>query len=388
MENDVYIIAAKRTPIGKYGGNFLSLSAIDLAVVVVKKLLEENPKVQRSIDEVIMGNVLSAGLGQNPARIVAYKSGIPQTVPAFTVNKVCGSSLKSIILATQAILNGDGDVFITGGMENMSRVPFLLDNYRFGVKAGNQITRDTMIYDGLFCSLIGEHMGMTAEHIAQRYRISREKQDVYAFLSHQKALLAIRQKKFQDEIVPVFEADTIATDEQPRTDASITALRKLQTPFKPNGTVTAGNASPLNDAAAAMIIVSGQFVKRHKIKPLAKLVSFASVGVDPKVMGLGAYYAAKKCLAKAKLSVKDIHLWEINESFASQMIAVLDFLQVDPKKVNINGGAIALGHPIGASGARILTTLIYALKKQSKQYGMASLCIGGGQGIAALVEMV
>lgn len=391
MKEEVYILDAKRTPVGKYGGSLVETPATELGTIVIKALLKTNPRIKKHVDEVILGNVLSTGLGQNPARIAAFRSGISQKVPSLTINKACGSGLKSIILGTQAIKNKDADAIIAGGMENMSRAPYLLDNHRFGTKLGDQVIRDVMVYDGLFCSLIGEHMGITAENIAKKYKISREEQDVYAFNSHKKALAAIQNKKFKKEIVPLHivnkkESFVFDTDEQPRKDTSFQALQKLSPAFKKGGSVTAGNASALNDAASAVIIASARFVKKHKMKPMAKIKSFAYVGLDPRFMGLGAYYAAKKCLSKAGLHVSDIDLWEINEAFASQSIAVLNMLEVDDRKVNVNGGAIALGHPIGASGTRILTTLLYELKRQSKQYGMASLCIGGGQGIAMLVE--
>ena len=385
MIQDVYIIDAKRTPVGKFGKGLLEFPATELGAIVIKNLLETYSNISGHIDEVILGNVLSAGLGQNPARIAAWKSGIPQNVPAFTVNKVCGSGLKSIMLAAQAIQNGDANLIIAGGMENMSRCPYILENYRFGAKMGHQVIRDAMIYDGLFCSLIGEPMGVTAENIAKKYNISREEQDEYALLSHQKAVRAIKNKKFDEEIVPVDGKDT---DEQPRENTSFEVLQKLPPVFKASGTVTAGNASSLNDAAATVIVASSQSAKKYNLKPMVKVISFCSISLDPSLMGLGAYYAVKKCLEQTSLKASDIDLWEINEAFASQSIAVIELLGVDPKKVNVNGGAIALGHPIGASGARILTTLLYELKRQSKQYGIASLCIGGGQGVAMLVEKV
>lgn len=385
MKQFVYIVDAKRTPIGKFGGSLVDIPATALATVVIKELLKTNPSIARYVDEVILGNVLSAGLGQNPARIAAYQSGIHQKVPSCTVNKLCGSSLRSIIMGMHSILQNDAQIIIAGGMENMSRCPYILPNYRFGAKMGHQVVQDAMIYDGLFCSLIGEPMGVTAENIAQKYNISRKEQDRYAFESHQKALLAINNNSFSEQIVPVVE---FSTDEQPRKDTSIELLGSLRPGFKTNGTVTAGNACPLNDGAAAVILSSASFIKKHHLRPMAKILEYAYVGVDPKLMGLGAYYAAKQCLGKSKLKASDIDLWEINEAFAAQSIAVQKLLKIDKETVNVNGGAIALGHPIGASGARILTTLLYELKIRSKQYGMVSLCIGGGQGIAMLVENV
>lgn len=383
MKGIAYILDAKRTPVGKFGGSFVSISATELGSIVIKALLDKNPAVNKHIDEVIMGNVLSAGLGQNPARIAAWKAGIEEKVPSYTVNKVCGSGLKSIMLAAQSIQNGDSHVVVAGGMENMSLSPYLIDNHRFGIKLGNQTIKDSMIYDGLFCSLINEPMGITAENIAKKYNVSRQDQDKYALSSHQKAIAAIKTNKFKKEIVPIDEKDT---DEQPRENTSLEALQKLSPVFKKNSTVTAGNASSLNDAAAAAIVASEEFIKTNNIQPMAKVISFSSVGLDPKLMGLGSYYAVQKCLSRTKLKPSDIDLWEINEAFASQSIAVLQMLNIEKEKVNVNGGALALGHPIGASGARILTTLLHELKRRGEKYGVATLCIGGGQGIAMLVE--
>lgn len=385
MKDGVYIIDAKRTPVGKFGGSLAGIPATELGAVVIKTLLENNPAITKHIDEVILGNVLSAGLGQNPARIATMRGDIDQEVPSFTVNKVCGSGLKSVMLAVAAIQNKDANLIIAGGMENMSRAPYLLDSHRFGSKIGDQVMKDSMIYDGLCCSLIGKHMGITAENIAKKYHISRQEQDAFALASHQKAIRARDNKKFSEEIVPV---GNLLADEQPRDNTSLEALQKLPTVFLKDGSVTAGNASSLNDAAAAVVVASSQFVKKYNLKPMAKVISFCSVGLDPNLMGLGGYYAAKKCLEKTSMKIADIDLWEINEAFASQSIAVLKLLGMDQEKVNVNGGAIALGHPIGASGARILTTLLYELKKQSKQFGLVTLCIGGGQGVAMIVENI
>lgn len=391
MKDAVYIVDAKRTPIGKYGGGLIDVSATDLASIVIEALLKKNPTIIDYIDEVILGNVLSAGLGQNPARIAAYKSGIHKKVPSCTVNKICGSSLKAIIMGMQSIVVDDAQVIIAGGMENMSRCPYIIDNYRFGAKIGHQMIRDAMIYDGLFCSLIGEPMGLTAEHIAKKYNITRKEQDTYAVNSHVKALNAIVDNSFSKQIVsvPITKGNStlmFSVDEQPRKDTNLEKLSQLRPGFLAKGTITAGNACPLNDGAAAVVLASVDFVHKHHMKPLAKVIQYAYTGLDPKFMGLGGYYAAKLCLAKAKLTTKDIDFWEINEAFACQSIAVQRLLDVDERIINVHGGAIALGHPIGASGARILTTLLYELKNQSKQFGMASLCIGGGQGIAMLVE--
>ncbi|RJQ38238.1 acetyl-CoA C-acetyltransferase [Candidatus Microgenomates bacterium] len=390
---EVYIIDAKRTPIGKYGGSLIGISATELGATVIKALVEKNPKTTKYINEVIIGNVLSAGLGQNPARISALKAGLSHNAPCLTINKVCGSGLKSILIGTQSIQTNNAQVIIAGGMENMSRAPYLLDNYRFGTKFGHQTIKDAMIYDGLFCSLVGMHMGKTAEYLAKKYKIQREEQDEFAFSSHQKALSAITQKKFERELVSVKTKNGKASllfnqDEQPRKDTSLEALEKLPSAFSKNGSITAGNSSTVNDGASAVIIASATFVKKNKIKPMAKIKSYSYIGLNPRFMGLGAYYAIKECLLKSRIRFSDIDLWEINEAFSSQILAVIKLLEIDKQKVNVNGGAIALGHPIGASGARILTTLLYELKKQSKKYGVASLCIGGGQGVAILVENV
>ena len=390
MYEEVFIVDAKRTAIGKFGGGLSRIPATTIAAVVLKALINANPKIRKHISEVILGNTLSGGLGQNPARIASYRAGISYKIPAFTVNKVCGSSLRSIISAVHAISNNDAEVIIAGGMENMSGAPYILENYRFGGKMGHKAVKDSMIYDGLFCSLIGEHMGMTAEHIAKKYKISREKQDAYALSSHKKAIAAIERKNFTKEIVSVVsnKNESFFVDEQPRKDTSLHLLQKLKPAFKKGGTVTAGNAASLNDGAAAVILVSKKFLKKHKLKPIAKILSSASIGLNPKYMGLGTYEAAKKSLKKAGLKPSSIDLWELNEAFASQSIAVLKLLGIDSARVNVNGGALALGHPIGASGARILTTLLYELKRQKRQYGVASLCIGGGQGIAVTIENI
>jgi len=393
MRESVYIVDAKRTPIGKYGGSLVDIQATELATVVIQALLKTHPKIGSHVNEIILGNAISAGLGQNPARIAAFNSGLHHSIPACTINKVCGSSLRSIIMGIHAIMQDNANVIIAGGMENMSRSPYLLDKSRFGAKIGHYMVHDAMIYDGLFCRLIGEPMGMTAEHIAKKFRISRKKQDTYALMSHKKALIALDNGSFSKELVPVpidnKHANTsFATDEQPRKDTSMEALSKLRPGFLAGGTVTAGNACPLNDGAAAVILSSERFIKQKQLRPMAKIISYAYVGLDPKYMGLGAYYAAKECLTKAGLKASDIDLWEINEAFASQSIAVQELLKIDPDKINVNGGAIALGHPIGASGARILTTLIYEMKKRSLRLGLASLCIGGGQGIAMIVENI
>lgn len=377
------ILEAKRTPVGRFGCGLANVKATELGSKVMGALVDNKSELRNRVDEIILGNVLSAGLGQNPARIAAAKAGFPWKIPAYTVNKVCGSGLKSIIIGTQAIEAGEANLIIAGGMENMSQAPYLLDNYRSGVKFGPQIIRDSLLADGLFCSLIGEHMGMTAENIARRFKISRRQQDQYALKSHQKAVRAIKSGKLATEIVPIGE---VKIDEGPRQETSLAKLSKLKPVFKENGTVTAGNASSLNDGGAAVLISSATLAEKNKYPILGQIISYASVGLDPKYMGLGSYYAALKSLQKAKLKVSDIDLWEINEAFASQSIAVIRMLGIEDKKVNVNGGAIAYGHPIGSTGARILVSLLYEMKRKKSKYGLASLCIGGGQGVAMLVE--
>lgn len=393
MKEPAYIVDAQRTPIGKFGGSLVGTPATDLGAVVIKALLARTPVIRRNVDEVILGNVLSAGLGQNPARIAAFRAGIAHSIPSVTINKLCGSSLKSVMMAVQAIRCGDARVVIAGGMENMSRSPYILEAHRFGKKYGHGGVKDTLLFDGLYCSLTQEHMGMTAEHVAKKYGITRNAQDRYAFGSHKKAIQAIERGAFIEEIIPVEVSgakgpSTFTVDEQPRKDTSVEALGRLTPAFKKNGTVTAGNACPINDGAAAVMITGERVVGRYKLKPMAVIRGYAYVGLNPRYMGLGAYYAAKKCLRLTGLKPKDVDLWEINEAFASQTLAVLKLLDVNEHRVNVNGGAIALGHAIGASGARILTTLMYELKRRSCRYGVASLCIGGGQGVAVLIERV
>lgn len=391
MKESIFIVGGKRSAVAKYGGGLADLPATEITALVIKDILKTFPISKSKIDEVIIGNVLSAGLGQNPARITAVKAGLSHEIPAYVVNKVCGSGLKSVILGIQSILLDEAELILAGGMENMSRAPFLLENCRFGTKIGHQFIKDSMVLDGLHCSLIDMHMGMTAENIAEKYKMNRKSQDMYALKSHQKALRAQKAGKFTDEIAPIKisrrgKTAVFSVDEQPRQDTSFEKLQMLKPVFKKNGTVTAGNAASLNDGAAMVLLASEKMLSILKKKPLARIVCYETIGTDPAYMGLGSYYAGVECLKKAGFSKNDIDLWEINEAFASQSLAVIKQLGVDPEKVNVNGGAIALGHPIGASGARILVTLLHELKRQKLRYGMASLCIGGGQGIALLVE--
>ncbi|MFC1748546.1 thiolase family protein [Pseudomonadota bacterium] len=389
MKQEVFIVGARRSPIGKYGGGLSGVSATDLGAEVIKDLVRKNSMEDLRVDEVVMGNVLGAGLGQNPARIVVSKAGMSKKIPAYTVNKVCGSGLKSVVLASQSIKLGEKNMVIAGGMENMSQSPYLLDNHRFGKKFGDDKLRDSMVCDGIWCALIDQHMGITGENVARKFHVARETQDKFAYESHKKALLAQKNKRFEEEIVGINVGTKggdvlVGEDEQPRIDTTIEVLGKLKPAFRKDGSVTAGNASSINDGAAAVLLVSEKI--SNKLKPMARVVASAEIGMDPRYMGLGSYYAAKKCLAKANILVGEVDLWEINEAFASQSVVVIDKLGVEKKIVNVNGGAIALGHPIGASGARILVTLIHEMKRRNDRYGVASLCIGGGQGIAMLVE--
>ncbi|WP_025728224.1 acetyl-CoA C-acetyltransferase [Atopobacter phocae] len=389
---EVVIVAAQRTPIGSFGGTFKGIEAVDLATSVLKETLKKIQLSPELVDEVIIGNVLSAGLGQNVARQIAVKTGIPVEKTAFTVNKVCGSGLKSVVLGAQSILLGDADVVVVGGTENMSRSPYVLPNARWGYRMGNQSAVDTLLSDGLTDSFNNYHMGITAENIAQQYGWTREAQDEFALNSQKKAEEALKNGRFKEEIIPITipkrKGDDLifSEDEYPRLGATIESLNKLRPAFTKEGTVTAGNASGINDGAAILVLMSKEKAEELGMTPLVTIQSYASAGVDPTVMGLGPIPASQKALEKANITVEDLDLVEANEAFASQAMAVMQDLQLDPAKVNVNGGAIALGHPIGASGARILVTLVHELKKRSGTYGLATLCIGGGQGISLVVK--
>ena len=376
---DVVIVSAVRTAIGAYGKTLKDVPATDLGSIVIKEAVRRANIKHEEVDEVIFGNVLQAGLGQNPARQAAVKAGLPVEIPAFTINKVCGSGLRSVSLAAQIIKAGYADAIVVGGMENMSSAPFLLKNARWGQRMGNGELVDEMIKDGLWDAFNEYHMGVTAENVAEKWNITREEQDEFSLLSQQKAEKAIKNGEFKGEIV-------FAQDEFPRFGNTIEALKKLKPILKENGTVTAGNASGLNDGAAALVIMSADKAKSLGIKPLAKISSYGSAGLDPAIMGYGAFYATKAALDKINLKPEDLDLIEANEAYASQSIAVTRDLNLDMSKVNVNGGAIALGHPIGASGARILVTLLYAMEKRNAKKGLATLCIGGGQGTALVVE--
>ncbi len=388
----VVITSAVRTPIGSFGGNLKDVSPIDLGAIVIKEALKRSGIQPQEVDEVIMGNILQAGLGQNPARQAAVKAGIPFDVPSHTVNKVCASGMKSVILAVQAIKCQDADIIIAGGMESMSQAPFLLYKARWGYRMGDAKVVDSMIHDGIWCVLEDVHMGLTAENIAQRYNISREEQDEFAAGSQQKAEKAIKEGKFKEEIIPVpipqrkGEPLIFDTDGFPHFGTTVEKLSRLKPAFKEGGTVTAGNASGINDGSAALVIMSEGVAKSRGITPLASVVSYAVAALEPGMMGLGPIPAVRKALSKANLKIEDIEIFELNEAFAVQSIQVLRELKIDPSRVNLKGGAIALGHPIGASGARILTTLLYAMEERGARRGLAGLCVGGGQGAAIIVE--
>ncbi|SMC18148.1 acetyl-CoA acetyltransferase [Clostridium acidisoli DSM 12555] len=388
---EVVIVSAVRTAIGAFGKSLKDVPAVDLGAVVINEAIKRAGIKSEEVQEVVFGNVLQAGLGQNPARQAAVKAGLPFEVPAFTVNKVCGSGLRSVSLAAQIIKAGDADIIVAGGMENMSRSPYLVQNSRWGYKMGNREFVDEMIQDGLWDAFNQYHMGVTAENVAEKWGITREEQDKFSLLSQQKAEAAIKNGEFKEEIVPVTiktkKGEVIFdTDEFPRFGNTIEALSKLKPIFKKDGTVTAGNASGLNDGAAALVIMSSEKAKELNIKPLAKIISYGSAGVDPSIMGYGAFSGAKVALDKINLKSTDLDLIEANEAYASQSLVISKDLQLDVNKVNVNGGAISLGHPIGASGARILVTLLHAMKKRDAKKGLATLCIGGGMGTAIVIE--
>ncbi len=392
MNHSVVIVSAKRTAIGKFSGSLAGTSAVELGTATVRANLAELPD-DLQIDEVILGNVLQAGLGQNPAHQVSRRAGLKESVSSLTLNKVCGSGLKSVVIGAQSILSGDNQVCLTGGMENMSVAPYLLEKARQGYRMGDGKLVDVMIRDGLWCAFNDYHMGMTAENIARRYQLSRQEQDQVAVDSQRKAIAAIQAGYFKDEIVPLTlmvkkEPRIFEQDEFPRADTTLASLAQLRPAFDRDGTVTAGNASGINDASATLVLMSEQVAREQGLVPLARIRSWASAGVGSDVMGLGPIPATQKALLRAGMTMADLDLIEANEAFAAQYLAVQRDLALDPAKVNVNGGAIALGHPIGASGARILVTLVHALKNRDKTTGLATLCIGGGQGIAMIIERV
>ncbi|KAJ48777.1 acetyl-CoA C-acetyltransferase [Clostridium tetanomorphum] len=389
---EVVIASAVRTAVGSFGGALKGVPAVELGATVIKEAVKRAGVKPEQVQEVIMGNVLQAGLGQNPARQAVIKAGLPEEVPAFTINKVCGSGLRAVSLACQMIKAGDADIIVAGGMENMSRAPYVLNDARWGQRMGNGQMVDEMINDGLWDAFNQYHMGITAENIAEKWGLTREMQDEFALASQNKAEEAVKSGRFKDEIVPVVipqrkgEPKVFDTDEFPRFGTTMEALVKLKPAFKKDGTVTAGNASGINDGAAALVIMSAEKAKELGVKPLAKIVSYGSAGLDPAIMGYGPFHSTKIALEKANLTIEDLDLIEANEAFAAQSLAVAKDLNFDMSKVNVNGGAIALGHPIGASGARILTTLLYEMEKRDSKKGLATLCIGGGMGTAIIVE--
>ncbi|QJW46421.1 acetyl-CoA C-acetyltransferase [bacterium BFN5] len=388
---EAVIVSAVRTAIGSFNGSLASLSATELGGLVIQEALNRAGIDGDGVSEVIMGNVLQAGLGQNPARQAILKAGISIEVPALTINKVCGSGLKAVNLATQSIMATNADIVVAGGMESMTNAPYLLDKARSGYRMGHGKLTDSMIQDGLWCASNDYHMGITAENVASQYGISREEQDQLAFESQKKALQAIQSGAFKQEIVPVTikgkKGDTLFdTDEYVKSGTTTEKLGGLKPAFKRDGTVTAGNASGINDGAAALVMMSADKAKELGIKPLARIRGYASGGVDPSIMGMGPVPATRKALAHAGLTIGDLDLIEANEAFAAQFLAVGKQLEFVREKVNVHGGAIALGHPIGASGARILVTLLHAMELRQAKLGLATLCIGGGQGVATIIE--
>lgn len=387
----VAVIAAVRTAVGSFGGSLKDVSAIDLGALVIKEALRRAGVSPDQVDEVIMGNVLQTALGQNPARQAAVHAGLPVDVPALTINKVCGSGLKAVNLGAAAIMLGDADVIVAGGMENMSQAPYAAPAARWGLRMGDGSLVDTMVKDGLWCAFNDIHMGITAENIATDYCISREDQDQLAAESQRRAAAAIESGRFRDEIVPVEvpqrKGDPIIfdTDEFVRKATTFDVLTKLRPAFKKDGSVTAGNASGINDGAAAVVLMELEKAKSLGIKPLAVVASYASAGVEPRIMGTGPIEASRKALAKAGLTLADLDLIEANEAFAAQALSVAKTLEFNMDMVNVNGGAIAIGHPIGASGARVFVTLIHEMQKRDAKVGLATLCIGGGQGVATIV---
>jgi len=392
MGNEAVIVAASRTAIGTFGGSLAGTPAHELGATVIKALLEQTGVEPAQVSEVILGQVLTAGVGQNAARQASIAGGLPNEVPAMTINKVCGSGLKAVSLAAQAILCGDAEVVIAGGQENMSLSAHVLPKSRNGQKMGDWKLQDTMIVDGLWDAFNNYHMGTTAENVAEKYSLDRNSQDEFAAASQQKAIAAQEAGNFNDEIVPVVipqrKGDPIvfAQDEYPRAGTTAESLAKLRPAFSKDGTVTAGNASGLNDGAAAVMVMSAKKAAELGLEPLARIKASASAGVDPAIMGTGPIPASRKCLEKAGWSVDDLDLVESNEAFAAQSLSVNCDLEWDTSKVNVNGGAIALGHPIGASGCRILVTLLHEMKRRNVSKGLATLCIGGGQGVALAVE--
>lgn len=388
---EVVIVGAARTPVGSFGGSLSKLSAIDLGVVAAKEAMKRAGVKPEMVEDVLIGNILSAGLGQNPARQVAINAGIPETTPAMTINKLCGSGLRTVSMAAQFIMLGDADVILAGGTESMSNAPYLLPKARWGQRMGDGTIVDSMIKDALSDAFHDIHMGITAENIAEQWNLTRDMQDDFAVTSQNRAEKAQKEGRFKDEIVPVEipqrrgEPIVVEDDEYIKHGMTKEKASKLRTAFKKDGTVTAGNASGINDGAAMLVLMSKEKCEELGLKPLATIKSYGSAGVDPKIMGYGPVPATEKALEKANMKIEDMDLIEANEAFAAQSLAVVKDLKIDPEKVNVNGGAIAIGHPVGASGARILITLLYEMEKRDSKTGLATLCIGGGQGTSVIV---
>jgi len=388
----VYLVGANRTPIGKFGGGFATLTTADLGTIAAKESIKRANLKPEQIQEVIFGNARQAGVGPNVARQITFKAGIPASVPAYTINKACGSGLKSIISAYQSIALGDTDIILAGGTESMSNVPYLLPNIRWGLPLGKAEMKDAMYKDGFLCPLCNQVMGETAENVAEKYKISRQEQDEYAVLSQTRCEKAQKECRFKDEIVAVEIQNKKGNiilfdkDEHPRAGSTMEGLAKLKPVFKENGTVTAGNSCGITDGAASVIVMSEEKVKELKITPQAEIVAYSSAGVEPALMGIGPVPAVKKLLEKQRISVDKIDLIELNEAFASQVIACQRELNLDGKKLNVNGGAIALGHPIGCTGTRIVVTLVHEMLKRKSKLGLATLCISGGMGMALLLK--
>jgi acetyl-CoA C-acetyltransferase len=391
---ETVILSACRTPTGRFLGALSETPAVRLGGIAIAEAVERAGVEPAEIDEVIVGNVLQAGQGQNPGRLALHAAGLPDEVPAVTVNKLCGSSMKALHFATQAITCGDAEVIVAAGMESMSLAPYLLAKVRAGYRMGDGLLEDHLLRDGLMFAVNDYHMGVTAENVAERHGVTREDQDAFALESQRRAGAAMAAGAFRDEIVAVpvaqkkGEARLVDTDEHPRPETTLADLAKLKPAFKEDGTVTAGNSSGVNDAAAAVVVASRDFADRHGLKPLARVVGYASAALDPAFMGLGPYYATLKVMEKTGLTVDQVDLIELNEAFAAQSLACARLLEADMAKTNVSGGAIALGHPIGCSGARILTTLLYGLLRTGGRYGLATMCIGGGQGVATIIEVV
>jgi acetyl-CoA C-acetyltransferase len=394
MQQEIVITSAVRTAIGSYGGGLKDVSAVELGTTAIREAVKRSGIRPDQVSEVILGNVLQCGQGQNPARQAMLKAGLPVETPAQTINKVCASGLKAVTLGVQAIRCGDSGIVVAGGIENMSRAPFVLPGARWGMRMGNAEAQDSMILDGLWCAMGNTHMGITAENIAKKYGITRQEQDEFATESQRKTEKAIAEGKFKKEIIAVEipqkkgEPLRFEVDEYPRKGATVEGLLKLKPAFTKDGTVTAGNASGINDGAAALVVMGAEKARELGVKPIARILSYAAAGVEPSVMGMGPVPAVKKALEKAGLKLSDIELFELNEAFAAQSLGVLRELPIDKSIINVHGGAIALGHPIGASGARILVTLLHAMADRGKTMGLAGLCVGGGMGMAVIVERI